>query len=91
MTAIDRNLVSCLDNAVCFGRELARAERALASGQRYVQDGAPEIERVMRCGCTDRAARTARSRQQHCCNDAVEQTLGQVEVGRKTSTAPFMQ
>ena len=44
MTAIDRNLVSRLDHAAYLGRELARAERSLASGEAYVQDAAPEAE-----------------------------------------------
>jgi tetrahydromethanopterin S-methyltransferase subunit A len=40
--AIDRELISRLDHAAYLGRELARAEHALASGTRYVQDGAAE-------------------------------------------------
>jgi tetrahydromethanopterin S-methyltransferase subunit A len=52
MMAIDRNLVSRLDHAAYLGRELARAEHALAAGQHYVQDAAPEREASMRCGCT---------------------------------------
>ena len=44
MTAINRNLVSRLDHAAYLGRELARAEQALASGEVYVQDAAPEAE-----------------------------------------------
>jgi tetrahydromethanopterin S-methyltransferase subunit A len=40
--AIERRLVSRLDHAAYLGRELARAEAALASGAQYVQDGAPE-------------------------------------------------
>ena len=43
MTAIDRNLVSRLDHAAYLGRELARAERLIASGEAYVQDAAPEV------------------------------------------------
>ncbi len=53
MTAIDRDLVSRLDHAAYLGRELARAEHALASGQPYVQDAAPEREHTVHCGCTD--------------------------------------
>ena len=34
-------LVSRLDHAAYLGRELARAEHALASGTRYRQDAAP--------------------------------------------------
>lgn len=37
--AIDRGLVSRLDHAAYLGRELARAEKALANGGSYVQDG----------------------------------------------------
>jgi tetrahydromethanopterin S-methyltransferase subunit A len=40
--AIERNLVSRLDHAAYLGRELTRAERALALGETYAQDGAPE-------------------------------------------------
>jgi tetrahydromethanopterin S-methyltransferase subunit A len=40
-TAIARNLVSRLDHAAYLGRELARAERSLETGEPYVQDGAP--------------------------------------------------
>lgn len=42
MTAIDRKLLSRLDHAAYLGRELARAEEALRSGEPYVQDAAPE-------------------------------------------------
>lgn len=37
--AIDRGLVSRLDHAAYLGRELARAEKALADGGAYLQDG----------------------------------------------------
>lgn len=40
--AIDSGLISRLDHAAYLGRELARAEAALASGAPYVQDAAPE-------------------------------------------------
>ena len=53
MTAIDRNLMSRLDHAAYLGRELARAERSLASGEGYVQDAAPEAASTASCGCTD--------------------------------------
>lgn len=53
MTAIDRDLVSRLDHAAYLGRELARAERSLASGDAYVQDAAPEAQSAENCGCTD--------------------------------------
>ena len=39
-TIIERNLISRLDHAAYLGRELARAERALDTGEPYVQDGA---------------------------------------------------
>jgi tetrahydromethanopterin S-methyltransferase subunit A len=42
MTAIEHKLVTRLDHAAYLGRELARAERALTSGEIYVQDAAPE-------------------------------------------------
>jgi tetrahydromethanopterin S-methyltransferase subunit A len=41
-TAIERALLSRLDHAAYLGRELARAEYALRSGESYVQDAAPE-------------------------------------------------
>ena len=53
MTAIDCKLVSRLDHAAYLGRELARAEHALASGEPYVQDAAPETEDTGHCGCAD--------------------------------------
>ena len=40
--AIDKELLSRLDHAAYLGRELARAERALETGDAYVQDRAPE-------------------------------------------------
>jgi tetrahydromethanopterin S-methyltransferase subunit A len=39
---IERGLVSRLDHAAYLGRELARAEQALGSGSKYIQDAAPE-------------------------------------------------
>ncbi len=51
MTAIGHNLLSRLDHAAYLGRELARAEHALVSGERFVQDAAPEIESSDSCGC----------------------------------------
>ncbi|WP_315762440.1 DUF4346 domain-containing protein [Bradyrhizobium sp. SZCCHNS2005] len=50
MTAIDRALLSRLDHAAYLGRELARAEHALSSGEPYVQDAAPERCSAS-CGC----------------------------------------
>ncbi len=40
--AVERGLVSRLEHAAYLGRELARAEAALAGGAAYVQDAAPE-------------------------------------------------
>ena len=42
MMAIERELLTRLDHAAYLGRELARAEHALSSGETYVQDAAPE-------------------------------------------------
>lgn len=41
--AIDRGLISRLDHAAYLGRELARAEESLHSGEPFVQDAAPEL------------------------------------------------
>jgi tetrahydromethanopterin S-methyltransferase subunit A len=41
--AIDRGLISRLDHAAYLGRELARAEESLRSGEPFVQDAAPEL------------------------------------------------
>ncbi len=56
--AIERGLVSRLDHAVYLGRELARAEESLRTGNPYVQDRAPgstsaatEPENGEGCGC----------------------------------------
>ena len=55
--AIRRNLVSRLDHGAYLGRELARAERALDTGEPYVQDRAPgepvAEPNVSSCGCSD--------------------------------------
>ncbi len=55
MAAIDRGLVSRLDHAAYLGRELARAEVSLRTGEPYIQDGAPEKRSVpnapANCGC----------------------------------------
>jgi tetrahydromethanopterin S-methyltransferase subunit A len=53
MTAIVHNLISRLDHAAYLGRELARAESTPTSGDRYVQDAAPEADSTRNCGCTD--------------------------------------
>ena len=55
-TAIERKLVTRLDHAAYLGRELARAQRAMETGEPYVQDRAPgkvlEPEpAVVTCGC----------------------------------------
>ncbi|WP_428937758.1 DUF4346 domain-containing protein [Fontivita pretiosa] len=49
--AIERGLVSRLDHAAYLGRELARAERALATGESYVQDAASERGTTKFPGC----------------------------------------
>ncbi|MDE3074920.1 MAG: DUF4346 domain-containing protein [Chloroflexota bacterium] len=51
--ATEEGLVSRLDHAAYLGRELARAERALAEDAPYVQDGAPETAAApaTSCGC----------------------------------------
>lgn len=57
MEAIHRNLLSGLDHAAYLGCELARAERALRSGEAYIQDKAPgepsSVPAVSSCGCGD--------------------------------------
>jgi tetrahydromethanopterin S-methyltransferase subunit A len=42
--AIDQGLISRLDHACYLGKELARAEQALLTGEPYIQDGVPEQE-----------------------------------------------
>lgn len=53
--AVDKGLVSRLDHAAYLGRELARAEQALRSGEPFVQDAAPEALAAppvnVACGC----------------------------------------
>lgn len=52
--AIEKGLVSRLDHAAYLGKELARAELALRSGELYVQDRAPEDRGLpvsAGCGC----------------------------------------
>lgn len=52
--AIDRGMLSRLDHAAYLGRELARAEEALRTGEPYVQDAAPERcapAVTTSCGC----------------------------------------
>lgn len=58
-TVINEKLISRLDHAAYLGRELARAEQALKTGENYVQDRAPgEIEQATLqsgspgCGCS---------------------------------------
>ncbi len=57
--AIRHNLVSRLDHAAYLGRELARGELSLRDGTPYVQDRAPEPQRVPTstvshgCGCSE--------------------------------------
>ncbi len=56
--AIERGLLSRLDHAAYLGKELARAEHALKTGEEYIQDGVPEREPEPAakggCGCSDR-------------------------------------
>lgn len=56
--AIERDLLDRLDHAAYLGRELARAERSLATGDPYVQERAPgELEAPAGgCGCSDACA-----------------------------------
>ncbi len=63
-TAIERGLVSRLDHAVYLGRELARVEESLRTGNPYVQDRAPgstpgaaatEPENGENCGCAGKS------------------------------------
>jgi tetrahydromethanopterin S-methyltransferase subunit A len=57
--AVEKRLLSRLDHAAYLGRELARAEDALLSGQPYIQDAAPECQttrptsyaKTGSCGC----------------------------------------
>lgn len=52
--AVEKNLLTRLDHAAYLGRELAKAERALMTGEIYVQDGAPERKATIdkpSCGC----------------------------------------
>lgn len=53
--AIERDLLGRLDHAAYLGRELARAERSLATGEPYVQDRAPGelVVPAGGCGCSD--------------------------------------
>lgn len=53
--AIEKGLVSRLDHAAYLGKELTRAERALASGNPFIQDAAPErksaLDSNQSCAC----------------------------------------
>ena len=55
--AIERQFLTRLDHAAYLGRELARAERSLETGETYVQDKAPGAidtdSPVSSCGCKD--------------------------------------
>ena len=61
--AVDKGLVSRLDHAAYLGRELARAEQALRSGEPFVQDAAPEAPATptlsVACGCESHATEGA--------------------------------
>ncbi len=61
--AVDKGLLSRLDHAAYLGRELARAEVALATDQPFIQDAAPEAPptpspapAAHACGCTETAS-----------------------------------
>jgi tetrahydromethanopterin S-methyltransferase subunit A len=58
-TVIQKKLISRLDHAAYLGGELARAERALETGEPYVQDRAPGAlmskTSGSTCGCSERA------------------------------------
>ncbi len=61
MPAVEKGLLSRLDHAAYLGRELARAEQALATGQSFVQDAAPEAAPApppiaASCGCSETAS-----------------------------------
>jgi len=51
-TVIGHELVSRLDHAAYLGKELARAEQTLRTGEPYIQDRAPEPSRCVSGGCT---------------------------------------
>lgn len=53
-TIIEAGLVTRLDHAAYLGRELARAERSLQTGESYTQDRAPGESQAETnpCGCT---------------------------------------
>lgn len=57
---LERGLVSRLDHAAYLGRELARAERSLETGDPYVQDRAPgdldADSQAAACGCSGTSA-----------------------------------
>lgn len=59
---IDKSLITRLDHAAYLGRELARAESALRSGEPYVQDAAPEQPAGAEeaCGCGSTCGESAR-------------------------------
>jgi len=51
---IERKLLSRLDHACYLGRELARAEQSIKTGEKYTQDAAPErIVSSESCGCSN--------------------------------------
>ena len=60
---IERKLISRLDHAAYLGRELARAERSLATGEPYVQDrAAGELQsEPPSCGCGPTCSTEAKS------------------------------
>lgn len=53
--AVEMKLLSRLDHACYLGRELARAERSLRTGEKYDQDAAPDrLTFGTSCGCLDK-------------------------------------
>ena len=62
-TIVDKQLVSRLDHAAYLGRELARADHCLETGEAYVQDRAPgrtTSDVTSGCGCSSPCGSTAK-------------------------------
>ena len=58
---IERGLISRLDHAAYLGRELARAEKSLETGERYVQDRAAGEPEPAACGCGPKCGTEAKT------------------------------
>ena len=67
--AIEKGLLSRLDHAAYLGRELARAEHSLMTGESYVQDAAPELEAPLQNG-NNHSAGTADCGCRSTCNQS---------------------